>query len=59
MGLAVRSVLTAVLVQLDPLVGPLPSHPSVSADAVEVVGVRCGGPPPPGRGERGVAVARR
>jgi hypothetical protein len=34
----VRSVLTSVLVQLDPLVGPLPSRPSVSADAVEVVG---------------------
>ena len=33
-----RSVLTAVLVQLDLLVRPLPSHPSVSADAVEVVG---------------------
>jgi hypothetical protein len=35
----VRSVCTAVLVQLDPLCGPLPSHPSVFADAVEVVGV--------------------
>jgi hypothetical protein len=35
----VRSVVTVLLVQLDPLVGPLPSHPSVSADAVEVVGV--------------------
>lgn len=35
---AVRSVFTALLVQLDPLTGPLPAHPSVVADAVEVVG---------------------
>lgn len=34
----VRSVFTALLVQLDPLSGPLPSHPSVFADAVEAVG---------------------
>jgi hypothetical protein len=34
----VRSAFTALLVQLDPLTGPLPSHPSVFADAVEVVG---------------------
>lgn len=35
---AVRAVFTALLVQLDPLAGPLPAHPSVVADAVEVVG---------------------
>jgi hypothetical protein len=35
---AVRSLFTALLVQLDPLTGPLPSHPSVFADAVEVIG---------------------
>lgn len=35
---AVRSLFTALLVQLDPLSGPLPSHPSVFADAVEAVG---------------------
>ena len=29
---------TGLLVQLDPLTGPLPAHPSVVADAVEVVG---------------------
>jgi hypothetical protein len=34
----VRSAFTALLVQLDPLIGLLPSHPSVFADAVEVVG---------------------
>lgn len=34
----VRSVLTTLLVQLDPLAGPLPKHPNVFADAVEVVG---------------------
>ena len=37
---AVRSVFTALLVRLDPLAGPLPSHPSLFADAVEVIG-RC------------------
>jgi hypothetical protein len=36
---AVRSWFTALLVQLDPLAGPLPSHPTVFADAVEVVGL--------------------
>jgi hypothetical protein len=35
---AVRSVCTALLVRLDPLIGPLPSHPDVFADAVDVVG---------------------
>lgn len=35
---AVRSILTALLVLLDPLCGPLPSHRTVFADAVEVVG---------------------
>jgi len=35
---AVRALFTALLVQLDPLTGPLTSHPSVFADAVEVVG---------------------
>jgi hypothetical protein len=39
---AVRSVFTALLVALDPLTGPLPVHPSVVADAVEVVGVCAG-----------------
>lgn len=34
-----RSVFTALLVQLDPLTGALPARPSVLADAVEVVGV--------------------
>lgn len=34
----VRWIFTALLVQLDPLTGPLPVHPSVLADAVEVVG---------------------
>lgn len=34
-----RSVLTGLLVQLDPLTGPLPVRRSVFADAVEVVGV--------------------
>lgn len=34
----VRSVLRALLVQLDPLTGPLPVQSSVVADAVEVVG---------------------
>jgi hypothetical protein len=34
----VRSALTGLLVQLDPLTGPLPVHPSVVADAVEAVG---------------------
>ena len=34
----VRSVFTALLVQLDPLTAPLPGHPGVFADAVEVVG---------------------
>ncbi len=33
-----RSVFTALLVQLDPLTGPLPVRPSVVGDAVEVVG---------------------
>jgi hypothetical protein len=35
----VRAVFTALLVQLDPLTGPLPARPGVFADAVEVVGV--------------------
>jgi hypothetical protein len=35
---AVRAVFTTLLVQLDPLSGPLPSHPVGFADAVEVVG---------------------
>ena len=35
----IRAVVTALLVQLDPLCGPLPSHRTVFADAVEVVGV--------------------
>lgn len=39
---AARSVLMALLVQLDPLTGPLPVHPSVLADAVEAVGVCAG-----------------
>ena len=34
----VRAVFTGLLVQLDPLTGPLPVHPSVVADAVEAVG---------------------
>ena len=34
----VRAMFTALLVQLDPLTGPLPTHPGVVADAVEVVG---------------------
>ena len=34
----VRAVCTALLVQLDPLSGPLPSHPNAVADAVEAVG---------------------
>jgi hypothetical protein len=34
----VRGLLTALLVQLDPLTAPLPVHPGVVADAVEVVG---------------------
>lgn len=34
----VRSLLAALLVQLDPLTGPLPAHRSVFADAVEVLG---------------------
>ena len=29
---------TALLVQLDPMTGPLPAHPSRFADAVEVIG---------------------
>lgn len=33
-----RSMFTALLVQLDPLTGPLPVHSSVVADAVEAVG---------------------
>jgi hypothetical protein len=33
-----RSIFTALLVQLDPLTGPLPVRSSVVADAVEVVG---------------------
>jgi hypothetical protein len=38
-GEAVRSLFTALLVQLDPLTGPLPVHPGgVVADAVEAVG---------------------
>jgi hypothetical protein len=39
---AVRSLFTALLTQLDPLVGPLPSHRSRFADAVEVVGACAG-----------------
>jgi hypothetical protein len=38
----VRSVFTGLLVQLDPLTGPLPVHPNVVADAVEAVGVCAG-----------------
>lgn len=38
----VRSVFTGLLVALDPLTGPLPVHPSVAGDAVEVVGVCAG-----------------
>jgi hypothetical protein len=34
----VRAKFAALLVQLDPLTGPLPTHPVVVADAVEVVG---------------------
>lgn len=34
----VRSVFTALLVELDPLTAALPWHPSVCADAVEAVG---------------------
>jgi hypothetical protein len=34
----VRSLFTALLVQLDPVTGPLPVHPSVAGDAVEAVG---------------------
>lgn len=34
----VRAVFMALLVQLDPLTGPLPVHQSVVADAVEAVG---------------------
>jgi hypothetical protein len=34
----VRAVVTGLLVQLDPLVGPMPSHGGVFADAVEVIG---------------------
>jgi len=37
-----RSVFTALLVQLDPLTGALPVHPSVFADAVEAVAVCAG-----------------
>jgi Homeodomain-like domain len=37
-GESVRSVFTGLLVQLDPLAGPLPVHPSTVADAVEAVG---------------------
>ena len=35
---AVRSVFTALLVELDPLTAALPSHPGVFGDAVEAVG---------------------
>ena len=35
---AVRSLFTALLVQLDPLTGPLPVRPGVVADAVEAIG---------------------
>jgi hypothetical protein len=38
---AVRSLFTALLVQLDPLCGPLLARPSRFADAVEVIGA-CG-----------------
>ena len=34
----VRAAFTGLLVELDPLTGRLPTHPSVFADAVEVVG---------------------
>jgi hypothetical protein len=34
----VRALCTGLLVQLDPLTGPLPSHPTAVADAVEAVG---------------------
>jgi hypothetical protein len=33
-----RSMFTGLLVQLDPVTGPLPVHPSAVADAVEAVG---------------------
>lgn len=39
---AARSMFTALLVQFDPLTGPLPTHPSVLADAVEAVGACAG-----------------
>ena len=35
---AVRAVCMVLLVQLDPLSGPLPSYPTAVADAVEAVG---------------------
>jgi len=35
---SVRSVFTGLLVQFDPLTGPLPVHPNALADAVEAVG---------------------
>lgn len=34
----VRAMFTALLVQLDPVSGPLPAHASPLADAVEVIG---------------------
>ena len=34
----VRALCMALLVQLDPLIGPLPAHPSAVADAVEAIG---------------------
>lgn len=33
-----RAMFTSLLVQLDPLTGPLPTHPGMVADAVEAVG---------------------
>jgi hypothetical protein len=34
----VRAIFTGLLVQLDPLTGPLPVHPGVMVDAVEAIG---------------------
>ena len=54
----VRALFTALLVQLDPLTGPLPSPSGrVRRRGRGGRGVRCGGPAPAGRGRRGVAVA--
>jgi hypothetical protein len=54
----VRSLFTGLLVQLDPVTGPLPVHPSVAADAVEAVGAcAAAARRPPRPGGCGVAVA--